>query len=293
MQSLPGASDPVTGIPSRIRDGEEGWQARLHLGFVRCGARSVLAGRNHEGPLVVQKALYPEGPQTCHVHMIHPPGGVVGGDRLDISVATGDQSHALITTPAAGKFYRSAGPVARQWVHLDLHRRSALEWLPQESIVYDQACVETGLRVDLGDHSRFVGWELICLGLPASAKPFRDGRVLQRLEIHREGLPLLVETLRIRGRDPVLSASWGLRGYPVSGVLAATVEDPQAADRVRQGIGESNASSFAATCIQGLLVCRFLGNRVADGLSCFRGVWKMIRPLVLGRPACEPRIWNT
>ena len=283
----------VPGTKKRPGNQTSGWQARLNLGFARIKGKTVLTRRRHRGPLAIQKALYPEGNQRCHVIMLHPPGGVVGGDGLNITVESGNHSQALITTPAATKMYRSAGPVARQDVHLELSVGSTLEWLPQESIIYDGARIESRVSVELADQARFIGWDLICLGLPASEKPFRNGHVVQQMVIRREKRPLLFETVRIAGEDPLLSKSWGLAGHGVSGLMAATVNYPDILNEVRQGISQTPSSFFAATLFNELLICRFMGNRVSDGLNGFRRAWEIIRPHLLGSAACAPRIWST
>src|SRR6478735_7509296 len=97
-----------------------GWRATLTLGFERRAERTVLARREHDGPLVVQKSLHPEGPGTCHAIVVHPPSGLVGGDELELRVGVGRDAHALLTTPGAGRFYRSAGATASQSVTLDV-----------------------------------------------------------------------------------------------------------------------------------------------------------------------------
>ena len=101
------------------------------------GERTVLARRRHHGPLVVQRPFYPEPNGTCHLYVLHPPGGVVGGDRLsvDVRLARG-AARALLTTPAAAKFYRTQGLRAAQRLHMRVGAGSRLEWLPQENIVY-------------------------------------------------------------------------------------------------------------------------------------------------------------
>src|SRR5688572_33317155 len=122
--------------------GPSTWRAHLALEFERRAERTVLASRRHDGPLVVQKALHPEGDAVCHAIVVHPPAGIVGGDELVIDVRASHGAHAVITTPGAAKWYRSSGAVARQHVRLDLGQGAAMEWLPQESIVFDGAIAD-------------------------------------------------------------------------------------------------------------------------------------------------------
>ena len=125
---------PPDSLPQEAR-----WRASLALGFERRGGRTVLADRRHDGPLVVQKAMHPEGPEVCHAIVVHPPAGIVGGDELLIDVAVREGAHALLTTPGAGKWYRTSGPWASQHVRIDVAAGGIAEWLPQETIVYDGA----------------------------------------------------------------------------------------------------------------------------------------------------------
>ena len=138
---------------------ELGWHAELDLAFARSGGRTVLTRRDHRGPLLVQRAFYPEDNGTCHVYIVHPPGGVVGGDRLTITTDVGADAAALVTTPAAGKYYRTEGPDARQEQRLTVGPGAMLEWFPQETIIFDGAQVHTRTRVALADTASFVGWE--------------------------------------------------------------------------------------------------------------------------------------
>ncbi|MDZ7811306.1 MAG: urease accessory protein UreD [Arhodomonas sp.] len=169
-----------------------GWRASLELGFGPLGGRTVPTHRRHSGPLRVQKAFHPE-PGVCHSYILHPPGGVVGGDRLNTTVDVKPGAHALITTPGAAKFYRSAGPVACQRQSLRVAAGATLEWLPLEQIVFDGAQVEANLLVELEAGARFIGWELTCLGRPAAAAPFRSGRFDAWMQLHRDEVPLLHE----------------------------------------------------------------------------------------------------
>lgn len=281
-----------------------GWQARLTLGFQRQQVRTILGPCAHHGPLRVQRPFYPEGDAICHVAVLHPPGGVVGGDELHIDVTLHPDAHALVTTPAAGKFYRSAGPSARQIQHLSVAAGAALEWLPQENIVYSGARVHAGTRVELQGDARFLGWEILCLGRPAAGERFATGDYRQDFELWRDDAPLYLEHGRYPGGDAILDAGWGLRGQPVSATLACVGATPDRVDAIRAGWEEFDdpfssgrnapgAERATATQLDGVLVCRYLGPSTARARRFFTLAWSVLRPNVFGRPPCPSRFWNT
>ncbi len=140
-----------------------GWHASLNLGFAASGDKTLLVKRQHVGPLTVQRPFYPEG-GVCHVYILHPPGGIVGGDHLSIQVNAETGSDALVTTPATGKFYRSGGEQATQVVLIKVAENAALEWLPQETIIYEGAQLASLVKVDLAAGAKFIGWEILSLG---------------------------------------------------------------------------------------------------------------------------------
>ena len=155
----------------------QAWRAELALRFARRDAATLLAQRQHAGPLRVQKALYPEGESVCHAIVLHPPSGIVGGDELSIRVALEAQGHALLTTPGAGKWYRSAGPWANLHNHFEVAAGACLEWLPQETIFFNgcRAAIDSEIRLAPG--ARYLGWDAWCLGRSASGERFTQGAV--------------------------------------------------------------------------------------------------------------------
>ena len=88
---------------------DKSWQARLELSFQLSGGRTILARRQHVGPLIVQRPFYPEGPEVCHTYLLHPPAGIAAGDRIEAAVSVEEGAHVLLTTPGAAKWYRSGG----------------------------------------------------------------------------------------------------------------------------------------------------------------------------------------
>lgn len=270
-----------------------GWEAELDLGYRRLGCRTVLATRAHRGPLVVQKSLYPEGDTVCQNVIIHPPGGIVGGDALAVNVDAGPGTHVQLTTPGAAKSYRSNGPFARQCIHLSAARGALVEWLPQETIVFDGARIELELAIDLEDDARFLGWDVVCLGRTAAGERFDRGALRQRLTLSRDGDPVFVERAVLPGGAPLLASPVGLHGYPVFGTFLA------AAPAITQAVLEScrqvmaMAGEGAVTRLPGVLVARYRGSSAAAARHYFVELWRKLRPALALRDAVPPRIWTT
>jgi urease accessory protein len=225
---------------------------------------------------------------------LHPPGGVVGGDELSIDVNLAARAQVLVTTPAAGKFYRSSGLTACQRQHLQLAPRAALEWFPQENILFDGARVTLQTRVELSEDSSFMGWEIMCLGRPASGEGFATGEVRTGFEIWRDKIPLWVERSCFAGGAALLSAPWGLGGQAVTGSFVCVAPPPEAVDAVRAATQEfADDERFGVTRLGEALVCRYLGDSAPRARQLFQRAWEVLRPLMHGRVACPPRIWHT
>jgi urease accessory protein len=264
------------------------WQARLQLGFARSANKTLLVKREQFGPLTVQRPFYPEG-RVCHVYLLHPPGGIVGGDDLTIIVNAAAHSHALITTPAAGKFYRSAGAQAKQVVEITIASGATVEWLPQETIIYEGAQLKSSVKVNLATDARFIGWEILSLGRPACAENFDYGLADLNWQISCEDRPLLLERLYLDAK--AFSVRWGLQGFSACGTLFATPASAESFAAVQDLIGDSKGRGV--TRIDNLLVCRALDIRSDRLRGFFEQVWAIIRPDTVQRKVCSPRIWAT
>jgi urease accessory protein len=266
------------------------WQARLELGFRAAGNRTVLAHRRHVGPLMVQRPFYPEG-GICHVYLLHPPGGIVGGDQLELQARAEPGSHALITTPAATKFYR-AGPHPHAVLRQNLSVQDAtLEWLPQETIVFDGAKVRSQTRVELAGNSRFIGWEILCLGRPVVEEKFSAGELQQNFLLYHDGKPLLLDRLRLAGDSPALQAQWGFEGAQAMGTML--MAPGSGADLAALRAVQANGVRFALTQVGGVLHCRALAAQAEAIRRLFTELWLQLRSALVGHVAVPPRIWAT
>lgn len=277
------------------------WQAELRLEFGLCGARTVLEGNRHRGPLRVQKALYPEGEGVCQAIVLHPPSGIAGGDRLSLTAHLGPGAHAQLTTPGAGKWYRSAGLEASQTLDFTLAAGAALEWLPQETIVFDGARARMGATVALAADARYIGWDILCLGRRASGERFATGRCDMALSLSREGHPLWHEQGGFDGADRLLTSPIGWAGATVSGTLLCAF--PELSHRAVgllqacRAIAPADGSRHGLTVLPGpgggVLAARYLGDGSEAARQWFVALWQILRPACCGRGAVAPRIWNT
>ena len=270
------------------------WQARLALSFARRAGRTVLTGKKHSGPLLVQKPFYPEHNACCHVYLIHPPGGIVGGDDLRLSATLGKRAHALLTTPGATRFYRSGGPPARQSQSVYLEDGAILEWLPQETIYFDQANADSSTKIHIKNNNEFFAWEIQCLGLPAQRAFFNAGQCRQRLEIWRADKPLLLETNRIPGGDRLLGADWGLQGCHAFGAFVSSDYHGRIDRRqVSEIIARQQDLRAATTALNGLFIVRAMAPYAEKIRRLFKLLWQALRPRILKLEASCPRIWQT
>lgn len=278
-------ADPVTSA----------WHARLSLGFERRDASTILTRREHVGPLRVQKALYPEGDAICHAILLHPPSGIAGGDQLAIEVDVAPGAQSLLTTPGAGKWYRSAGPLAAQHLHFRLAEAGTLEWLPQESIVFDGARAAMTSRIELTGSARYFGWEVLCLGRRAAGERFAQGALDLHTCIERNGRPIWLERGRLDGGSTLLDSPAGLAGFSVSGTLLASgaTVDAELLAACRSVVSIEPGARSGMSVLPDLLVARYLGHSSEAARHWFTGLWRLLRPVYAGREAVLPRIWNT
>ena len=266
-------------------------EARLALGFANDAGTTRLIERSHFGPLRIQKALYPEHPSVCHAVIVHPPGGVVGGDELSINVQVGPDAAALIATPGAAKWYRANGYISKQTVQLTVAPSASLEWLPQETIFFNGAQVRLDTAIELAEDATYLGCEILCFGRTASGEQFEHGSIRQHTTIKRNGKLIWFEQGSIVGGDPFMQSPLGLAGASVSATLLACGKN--LSTTLLANLREALGKHAGVSQMKSILVVRHLGNNSEVARRIMLTAWQHLRPAMLQRDAITPRIWET
>jgi urease accessory protein len=272
------------------------WRAALALEYERRGARTLLASRRHDGPLVVQKPLYPEGDAPCHTILVHPPGGIAGGDELAIEARLGGGTHALFTTPGATRWYKANGCGARQRVRLEVAAGGCVEWLPQENLLFDAARATLHADIALAEGARYLGWEIVCFGRVAAGERFTAGGLRQATTIRIGDRLVWNERAVLDASDRLFSSRIGLAGRTVTGTMlvAGAAIPPAATERCRElAAGVRAADLVGVSSLPQVFAARYLGHSAERCRALFAALWAALRPATLGREACPPRIWRT
>jgi urease accessory protein len=272
----------------------KGWHAELELWFEHSRNETRLMRRRHVGPLAVQSPFYPEEDGSAHIYLLHPPGGVAGGDRLDIRCHLGEHARVVLTTPGATKFYRSEEARSIQHLTIEVDAGGMCEYLPQETILFNGADASTFTDISLAADSVYMGWEFVSFGRPASAERFTSGRARQRVRIMREGRPIWFEQFNLASPAQAMDSPFAFAGQPIVGtmVYAGPILENTGA-KIRDLLDESARRVFSTTELERVLVCRYLGNRMAEGKALFARAWDVIREAGVGKRAVAPRIWAT
>lgn len=279
------------------------WHGQLDLQYTRDGSRTIALDR-HNGPLRVLQRLYPEGDAICHHVLVHPPGGIVGGDVLALNANLAPDTHALITTPGATRFYKSAGDMAEQLVHATVADGARLEWLPLESLAYPGCKAINRMRFDLAPQAQMMGWDIVALGLPAADQAFDAPTAAHGLFTQEIDLPgVWLEKGTVTAQDKllldsplgwagkrVMATMWFASGQAINRAMAN-----QLLDTARQTQSNSPlATTAGSTQVHDrVIVVRALADRVEPAMSLLTQIWAQWRTLAWGVSPCAPRVWRT
>lgn len=268
------------------------WHGDLQLVFASQQEATQLVYEHVQAPLKVQRPFYPEGAKVCHCVALHTAGGVVGGDRLSYNLQLQPNAHALLTTAAAGKIYRTNGLEAQQTAKIQIESGACLEWLPQETIVFEQAIYRQDLQIELAPGAIWMGWDITRFGRSARGEKFLAGNWRSHTEVWQEGRPLWIDRQWLPGSEETFYSPHGLAGYSVVASFAfvgQTVEPDVIAKARNLWMGEAEAG---VTRLMSGLLCRYRGNSTAEARQWFLAVWHLLRLTYRQRPACPPRVWQ-
>lgn len=268
-----------------------GWLGKLSLSFANRFVngelqRTELVDRQQQGPLTIQRPFYPEG-KPCHIYLLHPPGGIVGGDKLELDIFLDHDSHLLMTMPGASKFYRSHGNISQLKQKFTLAQNSIMEWLPQENIFFNGANANLTTEFNLTLNSRLLGWETLCFGRPVMHEKFVQGNIKSRLTINLPDELGLDEHLKI-----IEGNSAPIGNYTYSATLFAYPINLAILQQVQKRF-ENSRVPIGATALGQLLTVRMLANDNQICQQYLHQLWALLRPLIINSPACPPRIWAT
>lgn len=277
-----------------------GWHGSLQLKFAHRDGQTLQTHAQVQAPLKVQRSFYPEGKAVCHSVVLHTAGGIVGGDRLSQDIHLEALAHALITTAAASKVYGRGArlcalPEARQTIQIQVDADAYLEWLPQETIVFNGANYRQDLRVELAPGARWLGWEITRFGRSARGEKFLQGEWRSHTEVWQQGRPLWIERLWLPAGEEILNSPHGLAGQPVVASLAWVGQSvsPEIVEKARilWSAKERQGEAGVTHLISGLL-CRYRGSSTVEVRNWFTDVWQLLRLSFFDRPASKPRVWQ-
>ncbi len=275
-----------------------GWHGSLALRYRDDAGRTLVHDR-HDGPLRVLKSFHPEGDRVCHSVLVHPPGGIVGGDTLAIDLALEAGAHALVTTPGATRFYRSLGEPALQSLTVRAAAGSRLEWLPLETLAYSGCIAENRARFELEADAEMIGWDLTALGLPASNQPFVAGRFTQTIELPgrwidrgtvRGDAPALLDSPLGWAGQRALATLWFAAGSALAEPRRDALLD---AARAACGAHALGPSAGATAVHAGIVVVRVLAPRIEPAMELLVAIWRAWRLAAWQLEASSPRVWRT
>ena len=318
------STDPSPSLENPLRPYGGGWQAKLNFSVdIRpfgSGTRSTLSNSEHIGPLRLQKPLWPEGPHPVHLLLLHPPGGLAGGDQLQLRAKIEPGAQCLVTTPGAGKFYMADVP-SEFHVRLDVEE-AGLEWLPQETILQDGAQARSTFEFNLSQHARVIASEILVLGRRDFGESFSRGEFKQRISIRRDGKlifndsnlwrPAFLDHSVSMAKHHVSALFWAARHEAWHEDEVASLEllldSVIQAKQIKNTLEKSLESGIEKTpentpanhlfcgvsqVVPGLLLIRAIGSSVEAIRYLTHQAWAHLRPQIFERQASLPRIWNT
>ncbi len=276
-----------------IEQKSNNWHGSLNLVYAQQQGKTQVIHSKMKAPLKVQRPFYPED-GVCYSVVLHTAGGIVGGDRNSLSFHLQPNAQALITTATASKIYRSNGLLAKQSIQMQVDADACLEWLPQETIVFDGAIYRQDLQVQLAPGAKWLGWEITRVGRTARGERFLHGDWKSHTEVWQLGVPLWIDRQWLPGGEKIIDSPHGLAEFPIVGSLAWIGQsvEPEIVEKARVLFPKHSNSQGGVTRLPMGLLCRYRGSSTTEVRNWFTDVWQLLRSLFLERSICLPRVWQ-
>ncbi len=216
---------------------------------------------------------------------VNTAGGIAGGDRFDVEIATGEGSRLAVTTAAAEKVYRAEGPAAQLNIGLKLAAGSHLAWLPQETILFDRSRLVRRIDIDLADSASLLLCEIVVFGRAAMGERVRQGEFVDRWRLRRGGKLVFAETVRLDGDigEKLAKAAIAKKGVAIGTALIAP-GDEALVERIRE-LSESFGGEVGVSAWNGFAMIRFCAQDAARLRA------DMMAVLGHASGAALPRLW--
>lgn len=274
---------------------EGSWQGKINLIYEYQEGKTKVKSAYHQAPFKIQSSFYPEGNSICHSVILHTAGGIVGGDILTQNIHLFPHSQVFITNPAATKIYRTSEKKAFQEIIIKLENNTYLEYLPQETIIFNECQYQQKLKVELGDNATWLGLEIIRFGRTARGETFTHGQWLNYTEIWHKDKPLWIDRQSLQGESQLFSDINGLAGKPVVGslILVSTNNHQNVIGEIRELIDSKFGHLIlGVTTLQQGLLCRYHGDCVSDAKISLTAIWQLLRQKYGLNPLFKPRVWQ-
>lgn len=262
--------------------------------FRHDGRVTRLADLYHHDPLRVVFPNPAPGEPPSAV-LVTTSGGLVGGDRLDVDVTLEADAQAMVLGQAAEKIYRSAGTDCRIAVGLRADAGSWLEYLPQETILFEGARMRRNTRIDAAPGARVLAGEMLVFGRVARGETVTGGLVRDAWEIRRDGKLVWADALHMETPlAEVLAHPAGFDGAIACATVVYMGDDAaERLDFARAALGAEGADlRGGATVVNGVLIMRWLGRDAFTLRRAFGSFWSAFRQETAGLPAALPRLWH-
>jgi urease accessory protein len=263
------------------------------IGFARRDGATRLVHLYERHPL---RVLFPAGDVPTAV-LVTTSGGLVAGDRIGIAVTAGEGAAAHVTGSAAEKIYRSTGATTSVDQHFSVAGGGWLEYLPPETILFDNACLRRGTRVELAPGAGFLGGGILVFGRIAMGERFRTGLLHESWEVHREGRLAWGDALHVAGDVAAVMADpacFAAAEACATLILAPPDRNTRSLIEPARAVQQQSAAEglrVGVTAVNGLFIARWLGAAVAVRRA-FAELACHLRQAAMGLPPRLPRLWH-